>query len=186
MPKELRDYQRGGHKLYTIGDSEYVDSATEALDRYGFKRIGSGNFSDVYENSKYPWMLKVFHHDTAYMHWLKFCKQNQNNRYVPKIKGSVIRVIPHSETYAIRLEKLLPITHSEFNEFMDYLKSSIPYVDEKMREHIPVDEEYSDDLFDIAEFIYYNMETGEYVRDLWVNNVMKRSDGQIVIIDPIA
>ena len=72
----------------------------------GFTKLGSGSFAGVYEHPNYPWIFKVFNNDPAYLYYLKYAKNNQQNPAVPKIKGNIIKI--NDNTFAIRTEKLSP------------------------------------------------------------------------------
>lgn len=79
-------------------------TADELMAKHGFFYNGSGKSAAVYSNPSYPYVIKLFMRDAPYLKWLHFCANNQNNRYVPKIRGKVLKV--GSLFMAVRLEKL--------------------------------------------------------------------------------
>ena len=175
MPNELRTYQ-------ILGKGN-LEKEEIALRKYGFEKVGSGAFAQVYEKPNYPWVLKVFHNDPGYMGWLRFCMKHQNNKYIPKLRGSFIRVVPYEKIYAVRMEKLFPVTWKEyigidhkFDDGLDLFK--LGYNLKSVVNKLDMDR-------DLAEVIQeLSMYTSEL--DLHDENVMKRSDGQIVFSDPLA
>ena len=159
MPKELSKIRKEGGAYYI----------SDILEKYGFERIGSGWHANVYENPKYPYILKVFYEDSAYLDWLKFCMKNQNNKYIPKLRKNFIRVMPDKNIYAVRMEKLYECDEDDFNSFMVSLESwNAPGIDE-----------------DLKTIIHYLRNTQHEV-DLHDENVMQRSNGQVVVTDPIS
>lgn len=76
------------------------------IEQHGFERLGHGTWSNAYEKPGYPWVFKLFKDDPAYLWYYKFCKANQNNPHVPKIKGGLIKI--SNDTFCVRMEKLEP------------------------------------------------------------------------------
>ncbi len=84
---------------------QWQGSAIEFARSKGFTPIGSGGFANVFKSPKYPFVIKVFDsRDRGYQDWLKFCMSNQNNPYVPKVRGKIVRA--GSTMCVIRLEPL--------------------------------------------------------------------------------
>ena len=78
----------------------------ELLKPYGFTPAGEGMYGSVFVHNSYPYALKAFvADDTGFLRWYKFCKANQDNPFVPKIRGSLIKLSP--QHYGIRIEKLI-------------------------------------------------------------------------------
>lgn len=138
-------------------DNAWVGTLTQLMSEFGFKLIGSGKYGSVFEKDNYPYVIKVFMRDVAYIKWLDYCKRNQDNPYIPKIKGKAVKV--GNLFYAIRLEKLLPGNTSFFDiEGREDDKSAMAVVD----------------------YIYDN----QRLMDMHDGNIMRRSNGHPVIIDP--
>jgi hypothetical protein len=73
----------------------------------GFKKIGSGSFSVVYEHPSYPWIFKLFREDPAYMWYLNYALEHQDDPHVPRIKGRFMQLqTDGGRLYLVRLEKL--------------------------------------------------------------------------------
>lgn len=168
-PKELTDLQKSLKSKVTsvdTRDSSWMYSITEVMKKFGFSRLGSGKYASVYGNPKYQYVVKVFMKDSAYLRWINFCLKNRNNRFVPKIKGKVVRLTPY--VYAIRLEKLEPTSFSgEFaTEYQKWMKDS----------------NYKSNDKEIQVVLDY-FGKNKKLLDLHGENVMSRN-GQLVIIDP--
>ena len=68
------------------------DSLPQLMAKYGFKQLGSGKYGTAFAKSGYPYIIKVFMKDVAYLKWLDYCKLHQDNPWIPKIKGKVVRL----------------------------------------------------------------------------------------------
>ena len=167
-PSELDQFKKDAASLTGVDtrDNTWRTNLDDYMSKYDFKKFGSGKYASVYGNQKYPFVIKVFQKDSAYMRWLKFCLSNRDNPYVPKIKGKVLKITPM--VYAIRLEKLSPgyIT-SEFNrEYSQWQKDP----------NYKTQDAALQQVFDF-------FEPNRKLLDLHGENVMMRGD-QLVIIDP--
>lgn len=105
-PAEINQFRQAISNIKSVDNREnqWRGSAVEFLGRYGFKPLGSGKYGAVFANRSYPFVIKVFMKDTAYLLWLNFCKMHPNNPYCPKIRGKVVRL--GDNFMAVRLEKL--------------------------------------------------------------------------------
>ena len=211
MPKELRDYQKTYHELskafppregedyisspHTMGIHQLHGRAHDFLSKYGFNQVGSGVFGTVFINPKYPYALKVFYADNAYLSWLKFCKRNQDNPYIPKLRKNFIRVIPTSNSiYAVRMEKLSEVKDlKQMKDMLLELEGMITSNANKNSSMITHRKKYDEwvkdkdkNLLEIAEFLYNNDGVLFSKIDLHPGNIMQRDNGQLVIIDPVA
>lgn len=70
-----------------------------------------GAFGAVYEKPGYPWVFKIFTGDPAYKRYIDYVIKHQNNPYVPRIKGKIIKI--NFNTYALRMEKLEPLSKNK-------------------------------------------------------------------------
>ena len=90
------------------------------LQQHGFERLGYGTWSNAYEKPGYPWIFKLFKDDPAYLWYYKFCKANQNNPHVPRIKGNLIKI--SNDTFCVRMEKLDPWPNTpEYKHLFDMM-----------------------------------------------------------------
>lgn len=167
-PGEVDQFRKDAADLKSVDtrDNSWRINLDEYMSKYGFRTLGSGKYASVYGNESYPYVLKVFQKDSAYLRWIKFSLANKNNPYVPKIKGKVVKITPL--VYAIRLEKLSPTFMSgEFaDEYQQWMR------DNSHRAQDP-------NIQEILDFFANN----KNLLDLHSENVMKRGN-QLVIIDP--
>ena len=147
--------------------------ATQMLQKYGFQVAGKGKFGSVFISPDYPFALKVFRKDHGYIGWLQFCRENQENPWVPKLKGKMVRIT--SDIFAARIEKLAPLEKSPQNyEIIEELQDLLNYKDEDTEDP---------DLHIIMNF-FDDLGVGIFV-DIHIENVMKRTNGQWVLVDPL-
>jgi len=142
-------------------------SLNDVMAAYGFEKLGAGKYASVFGNKRYPYVIKVFMKDSAYLRWISFCLKNRNNKYVPKIRGKVVKLTPL--VYAIRLEKLEPtILSGEFAQHYNQWMGDSNFVSDDK------------DIQDILDHFDKNRK----LLDLHSENVMQRKNGQLVVIDP--
>ena len=89
------------------------------MEAYGFTHLGTGSYGSAYEHPLYPWVFKVFKHDNSYLKFYKYFKKHQNNPNLPKIKGPIIKI--GEDAYAVKLEKLTPITDDQYYKLQDLI-----------------------------------------------------------------
>jgi hypothetical protein len=144
----------------TTYDSKWHPTLREIMTKYGFSLLGAGIYGAVFGKSGYPYVIKVFRKDVAYMKWIQFALKHQDNPYIPRIRGKVVRI--GSTFMAIRLEKL---TESSPN-----LDTSTLY-------------DAADDGDEYALQVVDFLEQNNKLLDLHAGNVMMRGN-QMVVIDP--
>lgn len=170
-PKELDQLRQTLAKKVTdvdTRDSSWMYSLNDIMSAYGFEKLGAGKYASVFGNRIYPYVIKVFMKDSAYIRWISFCLKNKNNLYCPKIKGKVVKLT--DMVYAIRLEKLNPTTLS--GQFAQDYRAW-----QKDQNHVSTDK----DIQDILDF--FGQRDNKKLLDLHDENVMARGN-QLVIIDP--
>jgi len=159
--------------------------------QYDFHPLGKGEFASVYGNTKYPFVVKLFATgDTAYKTWLSWCRTHQHNRFVPKIRGNVIKI--SDSLLAVRLEQLSPIrgeAYHKYSHLKDIFQMWNRLSDPNYMEYFDrIERTYPDfmkdrDIIEIAEFLEAHRE-GPIQMDLHDENMMRRGD-QIVVTDPL-
>ena len=186
-PKEinqLRDiwnyeYQRAKEKEPNMPFDDFIKASAsrnirndivELLGKYGFEKVGEGLYGQVFINPNHDYALKVFRGDSGYVKWIDFCRNHQDNPYIPKIKGKIIKITPN--IFAIRMEKLEKANYVDAFDFVVSLKIAIDK---------PISSDAPAILKDIINFLKMQRSI-----DLNQQNVMQRSDGHIVITDPLA
>ena len=168
-PKELDKLRQVLSKKVTdvdTRDPSWMYSLNDVMAAYGFDKLGAGKYASVFGNKSYPYVIKVFMKDSAYIRWVSLCLKNRRNKYCPKIKGKVVKLTPL--VYAIRLEKLKPTYFGgEFADAFSKWQSNQSYRTDDQ------------DINDILDFFVDN----KNLLDLHSDNVMARGN-QMVIIDP--
>lgn len=136
-PKELGQFKKAVSGITSVDSRSQAWQGTlpQLMKKFGFSQLGSGKYGAVFGNPSYPYVIKVFMKDSAYMRWISFVMKNKDNPYVPKIKGKVLKITPIF--YAIRLEKLKPFAGSGpfWNEYRKWssdnnYRSEDPHVQE--------------------------------------------------------
>lgn len=99
------------------------DVAFEKFDdlmlKHGFRNIGSGDFSGIYEKPGYPWVFKIFAHDPAYLRFVQWARKHQDNDNLPRFKGAPMLIAP--DTYVVRMENLKRIPVGQQTELIRVL-----------------------------------------------------------------
>lgn len=162
-----------------------------------FKRIGAGSNGSVYEHPNYPWVIKVFRsYDKPYIYWLDWCMKHQYNPWVPKVRGKLVKF--NDKIYGVRLENLDPLDSNKLS--MMYAISALctrmihaqdPWtlpVDDKRLQNISnsFPEWRKDKYLHEAITAICGYGGGSDCLDINADNILHRSDGHLVIIDPLA
>lgn len=169
-PADIAKFKKSvaGFDKVDTRDNSWSYDLPQLMGKYGFKTLGSGKYGFVFGNPSYPYVLKIFMKDSAYLKWIEFCKKNQSNPYIPKIRGKVVKITPMF--YAIRLEKLTPYSHgggTQFNKDYSAWKADKLY------------KSSDKNIQDILDYFSIHKD----LLDLHGENMMMRKN-QLVIIDP--
>ena len=178
-PKEIEKF-RNDLKDYKEVDSReqgWRHTLPQYMEKYGFNLAGSGKYGSVYINPKYQFVIKVFMKDSAYLRWLSFCRKNQDNPFVPKMKGKVLRIT--DIFYAVRIEKLDEFEWSKIRN-VSVNKLFMWALDEFEEGDGPLRMTHNDDIDDVFAHFDKNRE----LFDLHDGNMMMRNNKQLVVIDP--
>ena len=158
--KRFRDFVKDVKKVDNREDS-WRGSLKDLMGTIGFRPVGMGKYAFVFEKPNYPYVVKIFMKDTAYLRWISFCLKHPNNKYVPKIRGKVIKI--NDIFMAIRLEKLAEQSSYDFVSKL--------YAEDEAGDH------------DAREVVDY-LESNQKLLDLHGGNFMVDSQGQYKLIDP--
>lgn len=150
-------------------------SLVSLMKKYDFALVGAGVNGAVFQNPKYGYVLKVWRTDPVFYEWLDFCRWHQHINMVPKIKGAPIKL--NDVFTAIRMEPLLPCEPSVANKFIHEVEQTMDMSWGKRQE---VGKE-NPDLLEVANFLA----DWAPAYDLTHHNIMKRPNGELVIIDPL-
>jgi hypothetical protein len=158
----------------------------EIMKQYGFAHLGTGSFGSVYEKPGYPWVFKIFRNDFPYLNFIKYAKRNQNNPYMPKVKGGIIQI--NKDTFAIRTQKLEPIDTATFQK-LDTVISTFQDIiaDERQDDLEDWEQNMMKKHYGLYEFVYawWNGIFGSTASlDLHAANIRMRGT-QPVLSDPV-
>lgn len=158
-PAEIGKFRQAVSSITSVDDTQtsWKGTVVQFMELFGFRPLGDGRYGYVFGNPKYPYVIKVFMRDTAYLKWLDWAKRHQDNPYVPKIRGKVIKI--GNLFMAVRLEKLSP--GGTANELYDRDEAGDPHATQ------------------VVDFL----EANNKLLDLHDGNVMLRGK-QLVIVDP--
>jgi hypothetical protein len=172
-----------------INDKSYSRKEKKNLSTHlaelGWTLIGHGQFSLVYGNPKFNYVLKIFTQDTpGSIEWLEYVVANQNNPFLPRVYGKMWR-ISHT-AYAVRMERLMPFKSKTDPVFAKYID---PELQSRHWEEIFVEEntEFLEANWpDLASAFETILDLSQYNGDddLNLSNIMKRGNS-LVITDPV-
>lgn len=186
----------------------------EEFEDSGGTVIGSGSFGTVFSHPSWPYIIKLFIRDDPYVKFVRFAYNNPHPAY-PKFFGKPQKIVPfytrdprEKDLYIVRLEKLKQLSNYDEYDNLSYAVGS--YWNFKGAEGEVNDPNFRNknslDRFQMASDIVagfpknvlrycdglYKMnmamrqEKWGFQLDNHMGNVMVRpSDGQYVIIDPL-
>ncbi len=115
--------------------------------------------------------------DSAYIAFVRFCIKNQSNRYLPKIHDYW-----KSDSYMfVEMENLDKISNAEFLNF----NLEINQLEDDILDDSDYRDSYPNELVDVMVFLIQEREANDYQFDFGTNNIMKRRNNQLVIVDPL-
>lgn len=109
--KTAKEIQYGDEMADASYNEQSMEKFVNQIKKDGWSVLGTGYFSHVFEHPAKPYVVKLFTNSPNYMDYLKFVIANQNNPFVPKLRGKIIRI--DDSTNAIRMEKLAKLTGEE-------------------------------------------------------------------------
>ena len=181
------------------------------FESHGGKILGQGKHATVMEHPSWKYVLKVFAKDDPYLKFVRFVMKNPRSSYpifydkprkfVPRFK----RDFSQAYLYIVKTEKLYPITKEIFKDIEYYLYYSYDFLDDMIARYKDKDNyelmwvEMKNRMLDLEKkypslskfkkdynFLvtnsYEDARFGEL--DLHYRNIMQRSNGELVIIDP--
>lgn len=178
-------------KLYPDPDPDrlsikhHINTFLEKIYERGFEhtQLGHGVRGIVFERFNDPYVIKIFHRDPNYLKYIKLAADNQDNPHFPKLRGKPVKIAP--DTYAVRMEKLEPITDPTtlpknsftlFREVIGTNEVDDGVTNDWIKQYAPKMHE----LFVKMENVF----GGGMLLDLHYGNIMKRKS-EIVVIDPV-
>lgn len=193
-------------------DKRFWDLMKE-FEASGGKQIGSGKYGTVYSHPKWPYVIKTFNKDDNYLKFVRFAYKNPYPPF-PKFYGTPKKIVPFytreerdKELYISRIEKLEPLEEGEFDE-IDRSRNKLTryffYKNNPENIHGIFEDQIRAEMVELEEYIknipreIYNVLVGaEMLEDVmkkeeWSGapdwhkgNIMKRANGEYVLIDPV-
>lgn len=167
MPRGRQKFKRQSQGLVDEVPSGRLDrlNLTDLMADYGWEPVGRGFHAHVYDHHNKNYVIKVFANDPLTKRWLKFVAANQKNPYLPKLRGRPVKV--GDKINAVRMERLKPLTLTQWHEFYDMM-----FEDDEIDDHL-------------RRIMVELMAYGE--PDIHEENCMLRlSTKDFVIVDPVA
>jgi len=162
-----------------------MDDAKPLLYKAGWNFLGSGAYADVFEKPGVNYILKLFEdRDNGYKRYLSLISQRRNKHF-PILRGRPMKI--NSVYWAVRMEKLQPINSTTDWEVVANGERYLRILESGSHEYTGFVQQYVASYPDMAQalelILRFVIVGGSYL-DLGYNNVMKRLDGTLVIIDP--
>lgn len=143
--------------------------------RYQWERVGEGAAGIVFINARHPYAVKVYAYDSGYHQYVNWCVDHAKNKYVPKFRSRPVRVLDN--IFAVRCEKLISAQGSnESYKLADQVYRCVRAINKSS----PLDE-YDPDMIELCKFLA----KFEHYLDLHDANVMFRTNGSLVVTDPL-
>lgn len=150
----------------------WVDEIVELLKTNNYELIGKGANGITFRHPEKNFAYKIYKNDNAYDLWVDYCIKNSNNPYCPKIIKRPLQINTTSSGVkfkSIRIELLHKLNDNEHNNFMvKFYKNMKLNTDNNLHKIISDINKINPRLLDIHG-----------------DNIMKRNNGQIVLVDPI-
>ena len=146
----------------------------------GFRRMGGGTFGATFEKAGYPWVIKIFTHDPAYLYFIKYAIMHQGNPAVPKIKGKMMRI--NDITFAVRMEKLEHYqmrSNDRIDEYARLVRSI-----EKVEDLTEIEIKWIQHNFPNVFQVMADLDKSKFDFDLHQQNFMMRGQ-TVVLTDPL-
>lgn len=185
--KDTMDQAQGYERYDFFGDfSKYLQDK-------GFKVLGYGIFGIVFKHPHLDYCIKLFDGDPAYLKFVKFCLENQQNTHLPKFRGKFMNL--GQGQYAVRTEVLSQLTPEQKQvaklfEILSDEQSQWPSPQEIIsvleNEKLTLAKQYlgkNKSLFFAIKEIWFLANHLRVGLDIHGGNFMNR-DGTMVIVDP--
>ena len=174
---------------YVTSDQYYVnkfDNLCDSLKKMGWRFLDDGAYSKVFANSKKNYILKINSSpDKGYATYVNLIHKYRNKHF-PKISDLKQIEFQGSAYYVYLIEKLEHIPSPMDDEWSFEISKIADEPTEPLEKlfmiQIPAFLIKNPSIVKAAKLIGYNM--GDNYLDINRNNIMRRSDGTIVITDP--
>lgn len=160
----------------------------DTMTKRRFTFIGSDSFALVFKSPKSREVVKFFKNDPGYLAFLQLVNKHPNKHF-PQFRGYA--PLPNWDGWhLVKLEPLLPIADYEFYSnysWISYYCESLLFgpniVPQNLRETVEQKAKSHQSLEQACMVLVAQRPSG-YNLDIHEDNIMKRPDGTLVIIDP--
>lgn len=185
-------------RIFSLTSGSWRPQIGLALNKQGYQTLGMGSFGTVFKHPKQDKVLKVFGKDRFYPLWVKFCRANPNNPYLPKFRSNLL-TLRQDSIFAIFIEELEPYPSGDYSwpasmttliDHYDYFFGDAD-VDQDTQTSIERLASASGKAFQVLREDQNFMKVAEFLRhysdnlDIRDENLMLRKS-QVVITDPLA
>lgn len=201
--QQLLENLQGVKKYHQLTWNELV----QELAKVGINSLGKGRFGQVFYKAGWNYVIKVFENDNAYLDYVNFCIENPNPHYPKFIKKPLNMHQFHARThhaekmmqvvkiellqplkdswYAVNLSKIFKLLNKETDEIMLFNDNTQQY-----DSYYNINEIFNDfkqyKVEELISAIYaIKHHFPNYKLDLHLDNLMQRTDGTVVLSDPI-
>jgi len=170
------------------------------FEKSGGKVLGVGSYGKVLYHPKWKFVLKIFANDNAYLSFVRFVIKNPRTSF-PKFYDKPRRIIPNYKRgknepylYVVKTELLNDITTEEFKD-IDFYKYyghsdfSQPYHQsyvwlQTKKKIDEINKKYPSIKTFINDYNFLEQSDVKGAPDFHQRNIMKRDNGEFVLIDP--
>ena len=160
----------------------------DTMKKRGFTFIGSGSFALVFKSFESHEVVKFFKNDPGYVTFLKIIGSYPNIHF-PKFRGYA--ALPNWDGWhVVKLESLMPITNEDFYQHYNWISYyceglllGANIVPKNLKEEIDKSVKANPTLEQACMTLVVQRPRGHNL-DIHEDNLMMRSDGTLIIIDP--
>lgn len=162
-----------------------------AMRERGFKHVGSGMGSMVYQKPGSNEVLKLFTTSSSYTNFLNIIANNPNKHF-PKIIGHE-KLSQYKGWHIIKMETLQKLSKIEYEDKYNWLIRAVYYyrrgswnenLDQKAIKTYESNMNQYPSLTKACQILGENTKIKKWVLDISFSNVMQRNNGDVVITDP--
>jgi len=172
----------------TIGGYQSDTELKDELTKLGFDEISGGAYSDVYGKDDVNYVIKIAYNSSNYKRFVKYLKNKRFNKFFPRI----YKIIQLTNATAYIMEKLYELSDEEvekIDNFKVFYKERLKNPDKDL-EHDFIGKYLKNALevgYEMPEFlmVLIDLAKNDLLNDIGARNIMKRKNGQYVIIDPV-
>jgi hypothetical protein len=175
-------------------DSTVGERLSMFIKQKGFVLLGYGANARVYGRKGSPYVIKIYRNDPCYEKFIAFIAKNDNPHF-PKVLSQPVSI--SNADRMVKLEALSELRDAKTIEMVKHISSGfIQYYDLKPREGQDTRDydqriaqwmetaKQHPKLIEAIKLLHDNFSGGGCFIDLGSQNLMQRSDGTVVLVDP--